>query len=639
MLTAIRERATGWLAWVIVILITIPFALWGINSYFEGANEIAVVTVNGEEISNYTYQEELAVQRRVLTDRFGSSFDPAVLDNLNFKQQVVDGLVDRQLLTQFINQQNFRITDEQLSAIIQTLPEFLEEGVFSQARYLQLLHANRLSVQGFEQSQRRNAKVNQLRQGIIDSAFFTEMERDQILMLNQQSRIAQYALLKADKFVSEFDVTDDDVAAYYEKNISRYQTESKTKVNYIVLSVSSLTTSTTPSEEEIGARYEETKGQYKKAKSREASHILVSVSASASEDEKQAKLALANDILNKTEQGEDFAALAQQYSDDTGSKEKGGALGAIVRGQMVKPFEDAVFEMQEGEIKGPIESQFGYHIIKLTSLSDEYQQTLDQVRDQIEADAKQLQAERLFAELAESFKNVVFEAPDNLTTAADEMNLPIQISDWFTESAGSGIAEEAAVRRAAFSAEALTEKLVSSAIEIGFDKLVAVQQAEYEEAHSKPLEEVKSDIIATIKLEKSRAKLKQVGADLLVQLKSFANKASWENMIQQQDIEALTLPNKRADIPANLTQLGDVVFTLPVPTEGTVQFSGITLNNGDYVLVSFEKAEVGDLATVDEAQRTAIQKQLLERDGSEMFNQFRAWLRTNADITVLEQRL
>ncbi len=640
MLTAIRERATGWIAWVIVILITIPFALWGVNSYFQGVNEISVATVNGEEISNYAYQDALLTQRRLLIDRFGSRFDPTLLDNINLKKQVVQTLVDRELLSQFIDEQNFRISDAQLSNIIQTSPEFLEDGVFNQALYLRLLNANRLSVQEFEQTQRRNGMINQLQQGINDSAFFTDMERDYLLMLDQQIRTTQYAVLRVDEFIDEFDVTDDDVKAYYEQNISRYQTESRIKVNYIELSVGSLSSSITPNEEQISALYEETKGQYKQARSREASHVLVSMNESDSEDEKQRKLKLANDILTKANQGEDFAVLAQQYSDDPGSKENGGELGVIVKGQMVKPFEDAVFEMVEGEIKGPVESRFGYHIIKLTSLSDEHQQTLEQVREQVLVAEVKLQAERLFAELVEPFKNVVFEDPDNLTTAADEMNLPIQTSDWFTASEGGGVAEHAAVRQVSFSEDMLNEGLVSSAIEIGFDSLIAVQKSEYQAAHAQSVDDVKNDIVASIKHEKASTKLQQVGSGLLDTLKSSEqNKKSWEYLIQQQSLEALMLPNKRSDIPANLTHLGDAAFTLPAPKEGGVQFGGLTLDNGDYALFVLEQVESGDLVAVEEEQRSAVELQLLDRDGSRMFEQFMEELRKNANTTILEQRL
>ncbi|WP_424947903.1 SurA N-terminal domain-containing protein [Candidatus Spongiihabitans sp.] len=640
MLTAIRERATGWIAWVIVTLITIPFALWGINSYFQGATEIAVATVNGAEISNYAYQQALSAQRQTLIDRLGGDFDPALLDSLGVKSRVIDSLVDDQLLTQFTIDQNFRISDDQLKEIIQTFPAFLEQGRFSQTRYLELLNANRLTAQGFEQSQRQNGAINQLRAGIADSAFFTAMERDQLLALSAQSRSAQYTVLNADKFDGEFDIDDAEIQAYYEKNLGRYETESSIKVDYIELSVESLSGSIAPSEQEINALYEDTKGRYKQAESRTASHILVSVSESDNEEQKRAKFELARDILNRANAGEDFAALAQQYSDDPGSKQNGGDLGVVARGQMVKPFEDAVFAMRAGEIQGPIETRFGYHIIKLTALSAERQQTLDQVRDEVLQDLMKFQAENLFAELAESFKNLVFEDPDDLTTAADAMDLPIQSSDWFTANKGGGVAEDAAVRRAAFAEDVLNENLVSSAIEIGFDKLVAVQKSEYEAAHPKSLESVRSEIIATIKSEKSQAKVWQMGSDLLTSLESSVqNKASWERFIAQQNLRALTLPSKKSEIPAELTMLGDVVFALSAPKKGEVRFGGLALDNGDYALVSLEQVEQSDLASVDDAQRTTVQQQLLERDGAGMFNRFRALLRKNADITISQQQL
>lgn len=640
MLTAIRERATGWLAWVIVILITIPFALWGINSYFEGGTEAPVATVNGADISNYTYQQGLSAQRQRLRDRFGDDVNQSFLDNFDMKRRVIDGLVDNRLLREFTSDQNFRISDDQLEEIIRAFPDFLEDGRFSQTRYLELLNANRLSAQGFEQSQRENAAMNQLREGIIDSSFFTEVERDQLLLFDVQSRSTQYVSLEANKFEDEFDIDDTELEEYYDKNIDRYEIESTIKVDYIELSVESLSESITPSEEEISALYEETKGRYKQAESRKASHILIGVDESDSEDEKQSKFELASDVLNKANEDEDFVALAQEYSDDSGSKESGGDLGVVARGQMVKPFEDAVFEMSEGEIRGPIESEFGYHIIKLTSLEVDRQQTLEQVRDEVVEEVVKLQAEQSFAELAESFKNVVFEDPDSLATAADEMDLPVQTSDWFTQDQGEGVADEATVRSAAFSEDVLNENLVSSAIEIGFDKLIAVQKSEYKEATSKSLESVKSEITATLKSEKSQAKVLEMGSDLLTSLESSEqNKAGWALFIEEQKLEEETLASKKSEITGNLSVVGDTVFALSAPKEDEVRFGGVALNNGDYVLFSLEKVEEGELANVEDSERTDVQEKLLERDGSGMFELFMGSLRKNAEIAVSEELL
>jgi peptidyl-prolyl cis-trans isomerase D len=640
MLTAIRERATGWIAWVIVILITIPFALWGINSYFEGGSEIPVATVNGAKISSYNYQQELSAQRQALNERFGGNFDPALLDSLGVKDRVIESLISNQLLSQFTRDQNFQLSDEQLRKLIQNYPSFLVDGNFNQTRYLEILEANRLTPQDFEQSQRASGVMNQLQEGISNSSFYTEAEIDRLLVLLNQARTAQYATLKADKYVEEFEISDNEVQDYYEKNQDRFQTESRVKVNYVDLSVESLAQAVTLSEAEIKSLYEETKGRYKTAESRKASHILVSVSQSASDEEKQARLELANEILERADAGEEFAALAQQYSDDPGSRENGGDLGVVARGQMVKSFEDAVFEMGEGDINGPIETQFGYHIIKLTALDSGSQQSLEEVRDKVEEEARKLQAQDQFADLAESFKNLVFEDPDNLTTTADEMGLTIQTSDWFTVSEGEGVAADAVVRRAAFAEDVLNENLVSPAIEIGFDKLIAVQKSEYEPARPKSLEVVKEEIVESLKFDKSQAKVLQLGSDFLTELEAGnSNITAWHDLIQNNELESTSLPEKKAEYSAELQQLAGAVFALPVPDEGEVRFGGLALDSGDYALVLLENVNQGNLDEVEEAQRTLVQQQLLARDGDGFFTNFGTLLRDNAEITISQDQL
>ena len=404
MLTAIRERATGWIAWVIVILITIPFALWGINSYFEGGSEIPAATVNGQEISAYEFQNELAAQRQALAQNLGSNFDPALLESLGVRDRVMEGLIGNQLLVQYITDQNFRISDEQLQDLIKRFPAFQQNGKFSASLYQDVLRSNRLSPQGFEESQRVNGSLAQLQQGIGDTAFFTKSEQERLLVLQAQKRVAKYAILNADSYIADFNITDEQISDYYEKNLDRYQNPARIKLDYIELSIDTLAETVVPSEEEIVAHFEESKGQFKQAESRRASHILISVPRSATEEDRNAQLEVANNVFNQAKDGADFGDLAKLYSDDPGSKKNGGDLGVVTQGQMVKPFEDAVYSMSEGEVVGPVETTFGYHVIKLTELTEGSQQTLSEVREQVTAEAKRIKAEQLFADLAESFK-------------------------------------------------------------------------------------------------------------------------------------------------------------------------------------------------------------------------------------------
>ena len=640
MLTAIRERATGWIAWAIVILISIPFALWGINSYFEGGSETPVATVNGTEISVYAYQEELANQRQLLANQFGGSIDTALLDSLGIKEQVIQNLVDNRLLSLYADDRNYRISNAQLMDIIQDVPAFQEEGGFSQDLYQDVLAANRLTPQGFEESQRATAAMSQIQVGISETSFFTEVERDRILELLDQSRVVQFARISGELFADQINIDDAEIAQYYNDNVEQYQNPERIKVDYIELSIDSLSRSVEPSDEEISEHYEQTKGRYQMAETRKASHILIAVSASASEEERQEKLAKAADIAKRAQSGEDFAELAAALSDDPGSSINGGDLGVITRGQMAKPFEDAVYSMVEGEISNPVETQFGYHVVKLTTVDEGKQQPLNEVIDKVESDLRIVQAEELFSELAESFKNLVFESPEDIQVSANELGLEVMTSDWFTAQSGEGIAVEPMVRQAAFSEDVLGEGLVSQAIEIGFDKLIAVQKFEYESANAKPLESVKDDIETTLLTSKAREQAKMHGEALLEDIAtSVRSKEDWISFTTDQELSVESLPAHRSDIPEELQDLGDAVYALSAPLPGEVRSGGLEVGNGDYVLYALESISPGNAELAEATERTMVEQQLMARDGADAYINFRSGLRDTSEILIHEDQL
>ena len=640
MLVAIRERATGWLAWVIVSLITIPFALWGINSYFEGGSEIPAARVNGDEISVIAYQQDLDQRRRQLAEQFNSRISPELLDDLGIKQQVIDNLIDNRLLLEYTFENNFRFDDGHLKEVIQNYPSFQNEGQFDAELYQQVLRANRYTPQQFEQFQRTNSIVNQLIDGISQSSFYTESELNRILRLQGQTRSARYAIIETGQYIDQIKVSDDQITAYYDRNIERFRSEAEVKVDFIELSIELLSASMQPYEDEINALYEETKGRYTSPENRQASHILVSVDESSTTEEKQEKLARAIEILEQARLGVDFAELASEHSDDTGSAQNGGGLGTIARGQMVKPFEDAVFGMVVGEIAGPIETRFGYHIIRLDRLQESAQKPLADVRDEVEAEAREIQAEYLFGELAESFKNLVFENPDDIAVVAEELDLEIMSSDWFSADSGAGIASEAAVRRAAFSEDVLNEDLLSPAIEIGFDKLVAVHKTGYRPAALLPLETVKQEVIDAIRFEESREQVLTLGSDLLIRLESGGrNLEEWDQTVAAHNFDSWQLAEHRSDISDELRLLGDAVFSHSKPAIGSVNFGGVVLNNGDYALYVLEEVRQGNPEDADEALKAELQQRLLIRDGLGAFSTFQQSLRDSAEIEIFEDRL
>ena len=637
MLTQIRERASGWLAWVVVILITIPFALWGVQSYFTSPEYAPVATINGEEIPLFAYQRELSERRQEMRRRAGGNISRSQLESRAVRVQVLQNMVANRLITQYVRDRHYRATDENLRRRIETNSMFLRDGEFDPGLYHTLLRSNGTTPQAYEEQMRRSAEIEQLSLSLTETAFATEHEVDRMLKLRTQTRAADYALVAAKDFEGEAEISEEAVKAQYEQRAKSFEAPARVKVEYIDLSVDKLAEGIEPVDAEIAAMYERNAERYKQAESRKASHILFGVDDSADEDARAAALAKAEEVLAEAKGGGDFAALAKTHSDDPGSKEKGGDLGPVLRGQMVAPFEEAVFSMEEGEIRGPVETQYGYHIIKLTELQESRQKGLDEVRDEAAEEVRRERASALFSEMAESFENLVFEDPDSLQTAADELGLSIEQTDWFTETTGEGVAAEARVRDAAFGDDVLQNGVNSAAIELGFDRLLALRRVEYEAARTKPLEEVRAGIESQLKLAETAKKAKARGEAWLAELRE--GKRDWKKLLREEKLKAKTLPEKRADVPPELSALGAAVFAHAGPPPGKTAFDGAVLANGDYALYALREVAEGDLGGVEESERDDVRRQLLARDGNGLYRRFLNAIRAEADISVNREQL
>ena len=637
MLTQIRERATGWLAWVIVILITIPFALWGIQSYFGDPSDAPVATVNGEEIPLYSYLNELSRQRQALLSQSEGNVDPALLESAAMRNEVMESMIAGRLVSQYVREHDYRLSDERLKQRIESTPAFLRDGRFDPALYRDLLRSNGYTTQVYEARERQNAAIEQLAVAVGDSSFVTEQEVNRLLSLQAQTRKADYAILPAERFEAEFEIDDAEAEQLYEDNLTAFEAPARIKADYIELSVADLAADIEPTEAEISETYEQTSGRYKQAETRKASHILFSIEPSADEDERDEMRAAAEAVLAEARAGADFAELAKQHSGDPGSKDRGGDLGVVARGQMVAPFEEAVFDMAEDEIRGPVETRFGYHLIKLTELREERQKPFAEVREEVAEDARRAQAENLFAELGETFENLVFEDPESLATAAGQLGLEVRQTDWFTADGGEGLAGEVRVRRAAFSEDVLNDDLNSAAIELGFDRLVALRKRDYEAARTKSFDEVRDDIVARLILQKSAQKTRELGDQLVADLSG--GEGDWDALLEAQQLESKALAETRDLVPENLATLGDAVFAHAAPEPGAAAYAGVALDNGDYAVYALNEVIPGDIDSIDEFQRAFLEEQLRERDGDGMYQQLLSTIRRGAEVAIDRTRV
>ena len=633
MLTAIREHSKGWLAGIVIGAIVLTFALFGISSYLEGGAEVPVATVNGEEISRYALENQLSIQRQNYAEQLGENFNPALFSGPRARRQVLEFLIDDLLVEQYLAEQNYRFSDQQLIALIQTIESFQNDGQFDAELYQRLLSDTGLTAQAYEASRRRSGISAQLRTALSESAFVPETELNRLLALQEQTRIAEYALLSVDQLVADIVIDEADALTEYEQNTEQYRAPERLKVDYIELSVDVLGERVTPDEEAVLQLWEQVQGQHKTAESRRASHILFQAASPDDEQQQQAVRAKAESVLAEAEGGADFAELARTHSDDPGSGAQGGDLGVIARDQMVKPFEDAVFAMEKDEIRGLIESDFGYHIIKLTELVPGRQQTLEEVRPEVEDAVRRVEAENLFADFSRSFREWVFEDATSLTAAAEAVGLQVQTSDWFTRESGDGIASEPEVRQTAFAPDVIEEGVNSPVVAIGFDTLIAMRKQTHEPTVIKPFEQVKEEITEKLQLQRAGEQATEQGRQWVEQL---SQGTEWEVLTEQAGLSAQPLPEKRDLIPAALDQLGNAVYAHAADKFDAVVYSGVSLSNGDYALYALEDIRPGDLDEIEQPIKDELKQRLLDRDGREMYRQFVAQLRGQADVAVDE---
>ena len=453
MLITIRERASGVIGWTVAGVIILVFAVWGIGSYFEGVSEIIVATADKIEINQQTYQQAMSDRRRRLVQMMGRNVDAELFSSTAFKRQVVEELIDTTLQNETLHASGFRISDAQLAALIQNTAVFHTDGQFDRDRYELLVQNSGMTIQGYESYQRQQGVVDQLVRGLGQSAIVSTNSIDKAWKLLDQRRIASYTTLEFDNFLDDIQVSETAIEKEYQANLDGYFEPASIQVDYLKLSVEDLGTRLDVDEADILRMYEDNPDRYRQPGSRSASHILLSVSPDAADAQIDQVRQRASEIVARARGGESFASLAEVNSDDKGSAKRGGELGVIRPGTMVKPFEDAVFVMGEGEISEPVRTQYGFHVIRLDRITASRVQSLDQVRSEIEIEVRRLRAEERFNELAEILGSTVFEQPDSLEPAADHLGVKVMRSEWVTQDAGTGIAEFQGVRDAAFGNE------------------------------------------------------------------------------------------------------------------------------------------------------------------------------------------
>jgi len=637
MLTAIKERASGWIAWALVILISIPFALWGINSYFEGASKISVASVNGVEVEESIYQQALSEQRRSLVQMMGRNIDAEFFASKTFKLQALESLIDSQLQAEYLADRGYRITNEQLSNRIATFAAFQSEGRFDPARYEMLLQNAGLTVEGFERQQRQQGAVDQLRFGLRATSLVIPAMTDRAIRLLMQQRRAQYSVLDLQPYLDTVRVAEGAVRDEYEKHLDRYVQPPQMQVDYLALSVDALATQAVITADAEQAYYDDNTDRFTQPGSRSASHILMGVPADAADEVVEQARDEAAALVVKARDGQDFGELARKYSSDPGSAGRGGDLGIIRPGTMTPAFEAAVFALDLGQISDPVRTEYGWHVIKLTDLRESVVSPFAEVQNEITVLLSREWAEGEFMVMAEDFQNMVFEQPGSLEATSDFLGIPIQRTGWFSLSAGEGIAAHAFVREAAFSDEVRVDRMNSEMIEIDSDTLVAVHYADHREQRQRDFEEVREAIADDLAVQAALAAQEAAAQQIIDSLRSGAQ---WAAVLDDAGLPVYRLPEDAEDISdPDDENVARAVYSAPAPVSGQAGYGGTRLDGSRYSVFRLEEVVPGDPSQITPEEREQIMALISARVGEELYTGATRALRSAANVEVFDENL
>ncbi|SNR72447.1 peptidyl-prolyl cis-trans isomerase D [Methylobacillus rhizosphaerae] len=568
MLEAIRDRSKGVVAKVILAGITIPFALVGVDSYLRDAgSSVSVAKVGGDSITAQEYSNALQNLRNRLQSE--GKVDQSVLDGPEVKQAVIDHLIENKVLAAEIKRKNFVISDEQLSHFITGEDIFQQDGRFSQELYDQFLTERRRTPSQFENEVRGDLLAMQAKDGLAALAFVPNGVANNAIKVEHQTREVSIAEFKTADFLSQVNASEEEVKAYYNEHQDKFKVPEQVKLEFVLMSANGLIPSQQVSEQEARDYYAQNAAQFQGDEQRRASHILISFGVSPTPEAKKQAKEKAEEVWAQVKKDpEQFEQLAHQYSQDPGSKDKGGDLGLFGPGAMVKPFEDAVFSMKPGTISDLVETDFGYHIIKLTEIQGSGQ-SFDAVQGQIRAELMYQKALAKFSEQAENFSNMVYEQSDSLEPVAKEFGVQVQTSAWLSRDEGAKFFKNDKLMDAVFSDEVLKEKRNTEAIEVSPNNLVSARVAEYKPAAARSYEEVKSGIADFLKQEKAAKLAREKGEATLAELQAGKSPAlSWTEPV-----------NVSRQDPQNLTDLS-VSTAFRADTVKLPAYSGIADRNG-----------------------------------------------------------
>ncbi len=622
MLQKIREGGK-WVFGAILALIALSFVFFGID--FNIGVPTFAAKVNGEEVPLLEFQQRLQSAESQFASLYRTEFTEEIRRQI--RADVLQTLVRREALQQKVEDAGYRVSDERLTEAIRGFPEFQIDGQFSIDVYRSMLRNQGYTPQSFERAQRRDLAIRELQQGVADSTFFTPAEFRQYIELVNERREIAYAVFAADQFADGVELEPGAVEAFYAANQADFMTEEAVDLEYVRLTRASIADSLVVSDDQLREYYEQQAEAYAGDEQRQARHILLT-----GDNAEQKAMA----ALERVRGGEDFAAVATEVSDDGGTKAAGGDLGWVGRGTLVGPFEDALFSMSEGEIVGPIETEFGFHIIRLEGIQAPDVPPFETIQSQLRDDFLETQIEDTYHAKANELADAAFDALTELAPVAEAVGLPLSRVNGLTRRGGVPefpIGDP--VVEAAFSPEVLEDRKNSPLLELG-DEVVVLRVAEHQLAKPRDLEEVREVITARLIQAQAEAEAAAHGARFLASLTDSSDPAALvaEHAGIWKEPRWVARGGGGEDVPVEVVATAFGLNWLPA---GGVQTKGVSLGTGDYAVVQVSRREPGQPQTISREERDARKEQLATQAAILELTAYVAQVTEDAKVQIPEQ--
>ncbi|GHB61683.1 peptidylprolyl isomerase [Psychrosphaera saromensis] len=578
MLERIREGSQGIVAKSILGLVILTFAVSGIGSYINSQTDTALAVVNDVEIGKSAFEQAYQNERNRMKSQYGEMIEQLMLDDnyvANFRKSILDRLVIEELQRQEANNLGVRVGDEQIRNAIRQMPEFQQDGQFNNDRYLALLRQAGFQPKEFKEYVREQMSRTQYVGAVSGSEFILPSEEKAYKLLNDQVRSFDMVTISAAGLKPSIKPEQADLDAYYAANKYKYQTQPKVAVEYILIDSAELTAGLEVSEQEVDTYYNDSIAMYTQEAQRRLSHILIETG-----DDAEAAKATIMKAQQELTAGKDFAELAKLYSTDTFSGENGGDLEWVDAGEMGDDFDLAAAELVNvGDVTDVVETEYGYHLIKLTDFKAAVVQPLADVKDEILASLKQNKITEVYLDVQTRAVETAYEIADTLEDAAEVSGLKVQSTGLLARAQLPTVLLDQKVTEKLFDEEFINEGLNSDLIELNDDKSIIVRVNEYEAAKQQSLDDVLANVTGAVVAQQARELAGVKAADILAKLNAGEALSSLGLNVERQTDVA------RYETKVDVT-VRDTAFALAKPENGAKEVTSVTLNNGDAVVIS-----------------------------------------------------